>query len=328
MFRLLSSIAVIVMVSVTTATAQIASLATHNAMEGQCFTRIVTQDIVETFDVRMEVAPERVRQVLIPAVYRTENVRVEVKQATTRMRVVPATYETVTERVMVAPAREEMVVIPAKYETISERVMIEPEKVVWKSGTGLYGRATVQNASTDSNSTLMPNGETFTGEVLCRVVEPAKYRTVTRTVMVEPARTTTRQVPATYRTVTKAVVKTPAEVIEETIPAEFMTIPVRVLAEPERFETEVTPAVYETVTRQRVVPSTEWAEVLCNTNATQTKIAEIQRALTQAGYYTSADGVFGPRTLAAMEAYQNDKALPVGYMTVETVRSLGVNPYA
>ncbi|MEL7232419.1 MAG: peptidoglycan-binding domain-containing protein, partial [Pseudomonadota bacterium] len=105
-------------------------------------------------------------------------------------------------------------------------------------------------------------------------------------------------------------------------------IPVRVLVEPERFETEIIPAVFETVQRERVVPRTQWEEVLCDTNATRTKVAEIQRALTQAGYFTAADGVFGPKTLAAMEAYQRDKALPVGYMTVETVRSLGVNPYA
>lgn len=328
MFRLASLFSFFLVVLAGAASAQISSLATHNAMEGQCFTRIVTQDVVETFDVRMEVAPEQVRQILVPAVYRTENVQVEVKQATTSLRIIPATYETVTERVMITPARDEMVAIPAKYETISERVMVEPEKVVWKSGSGLYGRATAPNVSAESKAIVMPNGETFTGEVLCRVVEPAKYRTVTRTVMVEPARTEMRQVPATYRTVTKAVVKTPAEIIEETIPAQYMTIPVKVLVEPERYETEVTPAVFETVTRQRVVPSTEWAEVLCDTNATSAKIAQIQRALTQAGYYTSADGVFGPRTLAAMEAYQKDKSLPVGYMTVETVRSLGVNPYA
>lgn len=310
---------------VNLANAQISSLAAHNAMEGQCFARVVMQEVTETYDVRMEVSPEKTRQNFIPAVYRTENIRVEIKQETRRFKTVPAVYETVTERVIVRAAREELATLPARYETVSERILVEPEKVVWKSGNGLYGR---QTASGTDEAVAMPSGEILTGEVLCRVVEPAKYRTVTKTVMVEPARTEVRQIPAEYKTITKAVVKTPPQVVEEVIPAEYTTIPVRVMVSPDRFETETIPAVYETVQRERVVPRTQWEEVLCETNATRTKVAEIQRALTRAGYYTAPDGIFGPRTLAAMEAYQKDKALPAGYMTVETVRSLGINPYA
>lgn len=326
MFRYTATLISIALLLCGVATAQISSLATINAVEGQCFTRVVSQNVAETYDVRVETSPEKIQQVRIPAVYRTENVRVEIKQATTVLRVTPAVYETVTERVMVRPAREERVVIPARYETVSERVMVEPEKTVWKAGNGLYGRTAPPNASA-SSAVQMPNGETLTGEVMCRVIVPAQYRTVKRTVMVEPARTETRQFPASYRTITKAVVKTPARITEEVTPAKYITVPVQVMVEPERFEVETIPAVFETIKRQRIVPSTQWAEVLCDTNATGTKIAEIQRALARAGYFTAADRVFGPSTLAAMEAYQKDKALPIGYLTVETVRSLGVNPY-
>jgi len=327
MFRYTATLISTALLLCGVATAQISSLATHNAVEGQCFTRVVSQTVADTYDVRVEISPEKIQQIRVPAIYRTENVRVEVKQATTVLRVTPAVYETITERVMVRPAREEMVVIPARYESISERVMVEPEKTVWKSGSGIFGRTAPQSASA-SSAVQMPNGETLTGEVMCRVIIPAQYRTVTRTVMVEPARSEMRQIPASYRTVTKAVVKTPARFTEDIIPAEYITIPVQVMVEPERFETETIPAVFETIQRQRIVPSTQWAEVLCDTNATGTKIAEIQRALARAGYFTAADGVFGPKTLAAMEAYQKDKGLPLGYLTVETVRSLGVNPYA
>jgi len=91
----------------------------------------------------------------------------------------------------------------------------------------------------------------------------------------------------------------------------------------------VVPAVYETVTREVVVGGGElsWAEVLCETNTTRFKVAEIQGALTDAGYPTLVDGAFGPRTLRAMEAFQRANGLAVGYMTVETANALGIDPY-
>ena len=70
----------------------------------------------------------------------------------------------------------------------------------------------------------------------------------------------------------------------------------------------------------------EWREVLCETNASSAKIAEVQAALTAAGYTAPSDGEFGPQTLRAMEAFQRDNGLPVGYLTVSTVEALGVNP--
>ena len=70
----------------------------------------------------------------------------------------------------------------------------------------------------------------------------------------------------------------------------------------------------------------EWREVLCDTNASPAKIREVQAALTEAGYETPADGVFGPSTLRAMEAFQRNNGLPVGYLTVSTVEALGVSP--
>ena len=64
--------------------------------------------------------------------------------------------------------------------------------------------------------------------------------------------------------------------------------------------------------------------MLCDTNASPAKIVEVQKALTAKGYKVPADGDFGPATYKAMEAYQRANGLPVGYLTVDTVESLGV----
>ena len=76
---------------------------------------------------------------------------------------------------MVEPATNRLVPVPAEFETVTERVLDRPEQTVWKKGRGPIERI-------DGN----------TGEILCLVVEPATYKTITRTVV--KAAATTRQV--------------------------------------------------------------------------------------------------------------------------------------
>ena len=45
-----------------------------------------------------------------------------------------------------------------------------------------------------------------TGEILCRVLIPAKYKTITKQVVVTPARTIERPIPAVTKQITKRVV--------------------------------------------------------------------------------------------------------------------------
>ena len=195
-------------------------------------------------------------------------------------------------------------------------------------------------------------GEVATGELLCRVEVPAEYDTVTRTRIKTPETTETVVIPARYETVTKEVIATPPTVEEIQIPAVYETVEKRVVVTPATTEVVEIPAVYDTVTVRKMVtamqeetitiPATyktvekrvvtgggglEWREVLCDTNTTSAKIMEVQQALTAAGYSTPADGAFGPATLRSMEAYQRANGLPVGYLTVSTVESLGVAPY-
>ena len=97
----------------------------------------------------------------------------------------------------------------------------------------------------------------------------------------------------------------------------------------ESVEVQTIAASFATVERQ-VIKSAgglSWAEVLCETNAGPAKIADVQRALTAAGYNAAADGIFGPQTLRAMTGFQQANDLATGYLTIETVRALGLDPY-
>lgn len=290
------------------------------ATPGQCFARVVTPPSVEKVSSRVKVTPASNRQVVIPAVYETRDVQVLIKEETTTFRTIPTTYKTITEQVLVQPQRQILVSVPAKYETWTETVEVEPEKVVWKPGSGLYGRSQFEGAGMVDIST---------GDILCRVVQPARMATVERMRMISPPRTESRTIPAIYRTITKQVVDQPARLEPVTIPAEYMAIPVSVMIEPSRIETRIIPAAYRTVERSVITQPSQlvWTEVLCDTNASKQKIAEVQAGLVQAGYPIAVDGVFGPETLRAMEQFQRAQSLPTGYMTVETVQALNVNPY-
>ncbi|MEM0985148.1 MAG: peptidoglycan-binding domain-containing protein [Pseudomonadota bacterium] len=249
-----------------------------------------------------------------------------VREETVEFQIVPAEFETVSEEILVEPERVEQRSIPAQYETYTETVTITPERVAWKPGRGLYGRT----ASTTPPSRRDALSPTATGEVLCRVIVPAVTETVQRTRMVTPPRVEDTVIPAVYETVTRRVEVRPARVEEILVPAEFRDVPTRILVTPEQDRRTVEPAVYKTVSRQEVVGGGDviWAEVLCETNTTRYKVAEIQGALTDAGYPTRVDGVFGPDTLRSMQAFQQDRGLSEGYLTIDTVEALGINPYA
>ena len=73
-----------------------------------------------------------------------------------------------------------------------------------------------------------------TGEILCRVLIPAKYKTITKQVVVQPARTVERQIPAVTKQITKRVVDREATTREIPVPAQTQTITRRVVRTPAR----------------------------------------------------------------------------------------------
>ncbi|MEM7768342.1 MAG: peptidoglycan-binding domain-containing protein [Pseudomonadota bacterium] len=296
-----------------------------NAEPGRCYARVLMPETAETITETVLVKPASSEIRLVPAEFETYSEQVLVKEQTTEFVTIPATYTSVTEDVMVQPEYTETVVVPAEYETYTEEVLVRAAYVTWKPGSGLFGRADTGSVAGLGST----NASVATGELLCRVEVPAQFDTVTRTRLVSPERTEVRTIPARFETVTRQVVATPARIEEKIVPAVFETVQKRRQVAPAREETISIPAQYETVEKRQVTGGggLEWREVLCDTNASASKIREVQAALTDAGYPTLIDGQFGPSTLRAMEAFQRDQGMPVGYLTVATVTALGVNPY-
>lgn len=327
-----------------------------SAKPGECYVLIIKDPVYRTESVRklvkeagerieivppvykavkVHVASEEVHEV-VPAVYETVKERVMVKPASTHLENVPAVFEEVEERVMVKPASKKSTEVPAVYEDVTERKLVRAAYDTWKPGT----QTPIQKIDEKS------------GEIFCLVTVPAEYQTVTTRVLKTPATIHYEDIPAEYQTIKKSVLKTPETTRSVTVPAEYTDREVNKLVKaattvtkvvPVDYEREImtqvqgtsekrvpVPAEYETVEQKVLVsPAKEYCtQILCDVNATPNKMSEIQRALQAAGFYNGPiDGSMGPSTMNAVTAYQQSKGLPAdGYITVETVKALGVSP--
>jgi len=70
----------------------------------------------------------------------------------------------------------------------------------------------------------------------------------------------------------------------------------------------------------------EYAQILCEQNATPQKIMQVESALKSRGYPVNVDGQIDKDLTSSVYAFQQDSdLLPTGLMTVETVEKLGVS---
>ncbi len=142
--------------------------------------------------------------------YKMTAQRVLKKEASEEIRVTVAEYETVEERVVVREASTRVIDVPATYRSETESVLIEPARSVWKKGRGPIERI-----------------DNTTGEIMCLVEIPARYETITKTVLDKPASTKTVTVPAVFKTIkVKRLVK-PATETRVSIEPEYSTINAR-----------------------------------------------------------------------------------------------------
>jgi hypothetical protein len=154
-----------------------------------------------------------------PTQFKTETQDIVVKEATEEVVSIPAEYETVEEQVMVKEASKKIIEVPATYETVTEKVLIEPAKTVWKKGKGPIEKI-----------------DNTTGEIMCLVEIPAKYKTVK-----------------------KQVIKTAATIKEVEVPAVYKTVKVRKLVRPEQEKRTKVPATHKQITKRKKVADAKFA---------------------------------------------------------------------
>jgi hypothetical protein len=282
-----------------------------NAKPGECYARVFVPPVYRTETVTMQKreAHDHVRKI-IPAQYRWKEETVLVEEGSERIEVIPAQYEWREFTVLVKPEEKILHPVEPVYAYETEQILERPAHTVWKKGEGPVEK--LSHA---------------TGEIMCLVEVPAKYKTVTKKVVKQPASTYETIIPAKYKSLKRKVMVTPPQTRTVTIPARYETVKIQELVEPAREVRESEPEQFQTVTKTVMVTDghMEWRPVLCQTNITPGLCTSIQHALIKEGYDPGpVDGKLGKQTMDAIYSYQTDKGLPSGGLTISTIKSLGV----
>ena len=93
-----------------------------------------------------------------------------VKEESEEIKIADAQFEEVQETVVVKQASKKKVYKAAEYEVIEEKIEIEAAKAVWKKGDGPITK--IDNS---------------TGEIMCLIQVPAKYKIIKKTVLKTPS---------------------------------------------------------------------------------------------------------------------------------------------
>ena len=281
-----------------------------NAKPGECYARVFTPPVYEPVS-KTVVHREASEKIAVTSPqYGPSEERILVREASSRLEVIPAKYQWVEEQVLVKEASERLVVVPAVYQDVNEQVLVRPAYSTWKKGRGPVEKV-----------------DDMTGEIMCLVEVPAEYQTVIVHKVVKPATTTTVAIPAEYTTVKRQVMAEAPQTLSIEIPAEYKIVKVnKVISVAAQSRTAV-PELYTTVSDEVLVTEGNlvWRPILCETNTTGDVVRRLQSALVAQGYDPgSIDGVAGRKTMSAVTAYQRDKGLPSGNLTIEVLQQLGV----
>lgn len=287
-----------------------------NVKPGECYAVVYIPPKYKTEKVKVLVDEGGIKIITKPPVYRWVEKKVLVREEGEKKVCLPPVYKTVIDSILVKPASEKIVVVrPAKYKWVIDSVLVEPAHTVWKRGERFLPAAIAKKYD--------PN----TGDIMCLVEIPPKYRKIKKKVMVEPPVTKKVPIPPVYKKIKKRVMVKPPEVKIVKIPAEYKTEKVKILVEPARVETVKVEPKYRWVTKRVLVKpgKYDWVRVLCKTNMSREKIIELQKELKKRGYYKGPiDGIFGKMTYEAVINFQKDNDLARGALTCETLEVLKI----
>lgn len=174
--------------------------------------------------------------------------------------VTPPVYRAVTERVMVTPASCTQQRTPPVYGTTTRQVVVKPSYQVVRTKPAVYGRVQVTKQVRPARTRWVRRG-CRGADYKCAEVTPAKYRTRSKRVMVEPAQNWVETRPAVTGVVQEQVIVRPGTVRQICQPAVYQTVTRQVMVSPgtERWvlaQPVVQPVVYQqpAVVYSRPVP--------------------------------------------------------------------------
>jgi len=265
-------------------------------------------------------------RVKIPAVYKTIKKRVLVRPAKTLRTLVPAVYKTVKQKQRISPALYKTVRTPARYKTQNYRVKTGGARYVWravlcKTNAPKHYKKKYSNVHKKSSRKYHKVASNKTRRVAPRVA-PKRYR---------PA-------PKQYRraaVVRKPVVRNNNHARQYKQSGINYGDYLRVMnagssrsnkASRSYQNKPVNKAVNRKVNYRKTVHVPKRASSQQNKAETRRGIVySIQKALKAKGFDPGTmDGKMSSRTAAALKAFQSSRGLPVGKLSKDTFKALGM----
>ena len=286
-----------------------------SATPGQCFGKVHEAGPSHVSSERVLVRPARTEQRWVPAVSQWTEHRVLVKAAWTETTRIPALYRTDVSYTF-EPGPTRIVSRAPTYRRVMERVLIAPAHVEWRRGRGAIGYGDGEPGAYAVHPT---------GEVLCRVLVPARYATRVRMVQTSPGCSCEVEGPPIRHRVERPVLLRPERTVEHAHPAIYRTVRECRIVQPGHAVTVTTPAVYRTVTHVHRSERAGWSQVVCPNGLAPWAMARMQQSLNARGYPAGPeDGVARADTMEALSRWQRDNHLPQGQITQDSARRLGV----
>ena len=280
-------------------------------------------------------------RVTVPAQYKNVTKRVQVRPAQNIRTFIPAVYKTVKQKHRVSGAVYKTVNRPARYATKNYRVKVAGARYVWRPVLC---------------ATNAPKG--YKHKKAAMMHKPVKR--VNKQHYKRPAAGNSEVSYAQYLAVMNAPLKskatkkkavkkmmTPKKVAPKTMPEQEVKMAPKVMpkkttpeVEPKKIAPEAMPIETEAVTKQEApkpeamkkaapaaAPETAAAPKKADNKAEiqQNIVYGIQAALKAKGYNPGKlDGKMGKNTAKALKAFQSSRGLPVGVLSKDTFRALGL----
>ncbi|WP_415407133.1 peptidoglycan-binding domain-containing protein [Sulfurovum sp. CS9] len=147
------------------------------------------------------------KEYFIPRKFKKITEDILVRNEHNETEVIPAEFEIVEKTIVIKPASKEIIEVPAVYEETEEQVLVEAEKTVWKKG---------------QNPAQKVSGAT--GEIMCLVKIPAKYKTIKKRVLKTPATTKIVEVQEETQVIKVKKLLTDTQIKNIPMPAVYETI--------------------------------------------------------------------------------------------------------
>jgi hypothetical protein len=275
-------------------------------------------------------------RIRVPAVYKTVSKRVLVRPARTIRSLVPAAYKTVKVKKLIAPAKYRVINSPAQYKTQNYRVKVGSSRIVWrqvmckthKSYRKHYAKASYRKPVKQYRKTAPRR--VLHKRVMHKAVNKYRKPAITQHeyyAVMNAGKKVNRKV-APHRS-QKAGISLHDYYSVMNMTGKKASSKKKILKHKKVKHTSPKKMMKSVKPKAKVSSSKKATKATATDSQKQMSkqniIRSIQKALKAKGFDPgTVDGKMGAGTAAALKAFQSSHGLPVGRLTKDTFRALGL----